>query len=130
VRKYLIAALFLASTLSTQTTVVAQASYEEGSRAYCEAKWARVVAAGATHGETEASFVDKCMSCKAKWDEMVASHSTAGQDRGAWMRKCAKGAYWNGYGLLPEYLLLGGVVAGGVCALACGGHGNHPPVSP
>ena len=128
-RRFLLAVAFAASTLSIQTIAVAQPAPEEGSRAYCEARWGRLVGAGATHGETEASFVDKCMSCKAKWDEMVASNSTEGQDRGAFMRKCAKGAYFAGYGLLPEFLLLGAVGAGAAAGLG-GGHGNSSPVSP
>jgi hypothetical protein len=128
-RKYLIAAVFAVSTLSFQTLAMAQPAPEEGSRAYCEAKWGRVVAAGATHGETEASFVDKCMSCNAKWDEMVAANATAGQDRSAFMRKCAKGAYFSGYSLLPEFLLLGAIGAGAAAGLS-GGHGNSSPVSP
>jgi hypothetical protein len=128
-RRFLLAAAFAASTLSVQTLAVAQPAPEDGSRAFCEAKWARVVSAGATHGETEGLFVDKCMSCNAKWDEMVAANSTGDQDRGAFMRKCAKGAGFGGYGLLPEFLLLGAVGAG-VAVGVGGSHGNSAPVSP
>lgn len=127
-RRIMLAVAFAASTLSVQTLAVAQPA-PDGSRAACEAKWGRLVSAGATHGDTEASFVDKCMSCSAKWDEMVASNPGAGQDRSAFMRKCAKGGAFGGYGLLPEFLLLGAAGAGAAAGLS-GGHGNSPPVSP
>ncbi|MGA2953861.1 MAG: hypothetical protein ABSD80_16655 [Caulobacteraceae bacterium] len=127
-RRLLLAVAFAASTLSIQTVAVAQPA-PDGSRAACEAKWARVVAMGATHGDTEGSFVDKCMSCQAKWDEMVATNATGGQDRGAFMRRCAKGAFFVGDGLVPELLLLG--TAGAIVGVTAGtGHGHSTPVSP
>lgn len=132
-RKYLLAAALVASTLSVQTTVVAQPGPDEGSRAYCEARWARMVSVGTTHGDSEASFVDKCMSCEAKYKEMMGSGQTS-TDRGAYLRECSKAAYWGySYGGIPEYalLLVGAAGVGVGYALAQGeDHDNDLPVSP
>lgn len=136
-RKYLLAAVLFASTLSVQTTVVAQPAPEEGSRAYCEARWARMVQFGTTGHDSEAAFVDKCMSCEAKWNEMTGSGQTGtdtARDRSAYLRQCSKAAYWGyNYNKVPEFalLLVGAAGVGVGYALAQGeDHDNDLPVSP
>ena len=129
-RKYLLAAALFASTLSIQTTVVAQPAPDEGSRAYCEARWARMVSAGMTRDETEAGFVDRCMSCDAKFKEMTATGGGE-HDRSAYMRRCTGGAWYSssGYGAAGILVSLG--ILGGVgYALSTGGDHNHDDVSP
>lgn len=132
-RKYLLAAALVASTLSVQTTVVAQPGPEPGSRAYCEARWAQMVATSATGGQTEASFVDKCMSCDAKFKEMMASGQSG--DRSAFMRRCNGGGWFSGsnsgYGAGAIVVSLG-IIGGVGYALSTGRDNNQDdvPVSP
>jgi hypothetical protein len=130
-RKYLLAGALFVSTLSVQTTVVAQPGPEPGSRAYCEARWARIVSSGATGGQTEGAFVDKCMSCDAKFKEMVASGQSNG-DRSAFMRRCSGGGWSEGYGVTGAVVTLG--ILGGVGYALSQPHGDKDaddqPVSP
>jgi hypothetical protein len=129
-RKYLLAAALFASTLSIQTTVLAQPAPDEGSRAYCEARWARMVSAGTTRGETEAGFMDRCMSCDAKFKEMMGSGQGKG-DRSAYMRRCTGGEAYNGRGYGAGAILVSLGILGGVgYALSTGGDNNHDDVSP
>lgn len=132
-RKFLLAAALFASTLSVQTTVVAQPTSDEGSRGYCEARWARMVSFGTTYGESEASFVDKCMSCNSKFKEMMDSGHGGQVNRDAYLRECSKAAYWGyNYNKVPEYavLLVAATGIGVGFALAQGGDSDNVPVSP
>lgn len=131
-RKYLLAAALFASTLSVQTTVLAQPGPEPGSRADCEARWAAIVSNGGTGGQTEASFMDKCMSCDAKFKEMMAA-GQSNTDRSAYMRRCSGGGYVNGSSTPVGAYVVSLAILGGVgYALTTGGDHNNDdnPVSP
>lgn len=131
-RKYLLAAALFASTLSVQTTVVAQPGPEPGSRADCEARWAAIVSNGAAGGQSEGSFMDRCMSCDAKFKDMVAS-GRGNPDRDAFMRRCSGGAWVSGSSTPVGAYLVSLAILGGVgYALSTGGDHNNDdhPVSP
>lgn len=124
-RKYLLAAALIASSLSVQTTVLAQPAPEEGSRAYCEARWARMVSSGATAGQSEAAFVDRCMSCDAKFKEAMASGQSP--DRSAFMRRCSGGGWFSGSSTPVGAYVVSLAILGGVGYALTTPHGDHGP---